>query len=84
MIVKTRLQINVEDITKGIDLYAQMNNGKNPNYLIVNEESMQLLKNAIYYYLSPKKYVEEKNFATLYGIPVAVCNNLKTGEIDFV
>ena len=83
MKLKVRLRINAEDIKTGIDTYARMNNGKNPNYLIVNEESMQLLKNTFYYYL-PKQYEEEKYFATLFGIPVAICDKLETGVVDFV
>ena len=81
--IRNCISIDMNEIRRGIDLYRLGNDGNYPNYLIMNRESLSLLDRDLNFKIGfEKRYMGD--YATLYGITIAVCDKLKTGEVDFV
>jgi hypothetical protein len=74
-------KINDEELEKQIFYYKKLN-GIDPKYLIVNENTLKLLETITYSYLFSNK--NENNYGTYWGIPIALCNKLKDGEVDII
>ena len=54
-----------------------------PNYLIMNQDTVMLLDG--YFFKSQDKTTKKDGYFGVYhGIPIAVCEKLKIGEVDFV
>lgn len=74
------LSINIKELDKGITNYITKTN-ITPNYIIMNHETLTLINN-YYHQLFPLK--PEETYPSYQGIPIATCNKLTTGEVDFV
>jgi hypothetical protein len=75
--------IDINELNQGIYWYRKGHNGDYPSYLIMNNESFYLMKRTIDRSF-PLENVLNEGVPTWRGIYIAVCNNLKTGEVDFV
>lgn len=75
------ISIDVNRINKGIDIYRAEHKGDYPHYLIMNTESYILFEDATRIETS---YGIFNKVAVWHGIPIARCEELKTGEVDFV
>lgn len=76
------ISIDVNRINKGIDIYRAEHKGDYPHYLIMNTESYVLFENVAKIETNYGSIFDR--VATWHGIPIARCDNLKTGEVDFV
>ena len=81
--IRECIGIDINELSRGIDLYRKEHNGEYPNYLIMNNESFYLIKRTIDRSF-PFENVINEGATTWRGIYIAVCDNLKTGEVDFV
>lgn len=75
------ISIDKNKIIKGIDEYYKLMKEK-PHYIIMNRQSEYLLREKEDFQFSID-YMET-GFSSLYGIPIAICDKLKTGVVDFV
>ena len=81
MIVKSIcIGIDKDKIIKGIDDYYEIT-GEHPHYMIMNHESEYLLKDFQFLHYTNAK---ETRFTSFFGIPIAICDKLETGVVDFV
>lgn len=85
MIQNCRGGISVRKICIALDKYKKEHNFQCPKYLIMNDITL--------YELQLDSAIEldcygtcnnERGYKTFRGIPVAICNKLKYGEIDFI
>ena len=81
--IRKCIGIDMNEIRKGIDLYRLGNDGNYPNYLIMNRETLFLIDNEFNFSLGFSKFYGSENYASFWDIPIAVCDKLKTGEVDF-
>ena len=72
-------KINKEKLGEQIVYYRQFH-GEDPKYLIINENTLKLLKAITYSSL----FLNENGYGTYWGIPIAICNKLKDGEVEIV
>ena len=82
MIVKSIcIGIDKNKVMKGIDDFYKIT-GEHPHYMIMNHESEYLLRRDF----QPMHYIntEMTGFSSFHGIPVAICDKLETGVVDFV
>jgi len=78
------MDISEKDLIYGIDYYRKEHDGHYPHYLIMNYESKILLarkRGLDFERTYTADYDEVYKFR---GITVAICNELKTGEVDVV
>lgn len=75
------IDIDKNKIIKGIDEYYKLA-GEKPHYMIMNRESEYLLRKKEDFQFS-RDYIGT-GFSTLYGVPIAICEKLETGVVDFV
>ena len=73
--------IDKDKVIEGIDKYYELT-GEYPHYMIMNRESEYLLKD--FQFLMRYTNTETTGFSSFHGIPVAICNKLETGVVDFV
>lgn len=80
-----KMQISYEMLNRSIDTYRKYNEGKNPNYLVMNYHTFSEIKwDSI---LNCHREVNSiiKNMREEYhGIPVAIAEHLEDGDIDIV
>lgn len=74
-------KINKEELEKQIIYYKEFH-GIDPKYLIINENTLKLLETITYSYLFSNK--NKNDYGTYWGIPIALCNKLKDGEVEIV
>jgi hypothetical protein len=83
MIIECLGGINFDKIDNGIYTYQKEHMGNYPNYLIMNYKTFDEM-----HYSSYAKMISTIKGNTLYftyhGIPVAKCDKLKYGEVDFI
>ena len=72
--------IDKNKIIKGIDEYYKLTKEK-PHYIIMNRQSEYLLREEDFQFSID--YIGT-GFSTLYGVPIAICEKLETGVVDFV
>ena len=72
--------IDKDKIIKGIDDDYEIT-GEHPHYMIMNHESEYLLKDFQFLHYTNAK---ETGFTSFFGIPIAICDKLETGVVDFV
>lgn len=75
-------KINKEELEEQIVYYRNFH-GEDPKYLVINENTLKLLKTITYFYLFSKD-TNEIDYGTYWGIPIAICNKLKDGEVEIV
>ena len=75
------IDIDKNKIIKGIDEYYKLTEEK-PHYIIMNRESEYLLKEKEGFQFSIS-YMDT-GYSSLYGVPIAICDKLETGVVDFV
>jgi len=78
--------ISFREIDNGIDAYRAEHYGKHPNYLVMNDKTfteIRLFSDNLNIHLKP---IPDDNiyYFEYHEIPVARCNNLKYGEVDFI
>ena len=80
-------KINEEELEKQIICYADFH-GTDPKYLIMSKGTLELIKAITKTEQVFKKYKDKGKFDLYYGsywgIPIAVCNKLKDGEVDII
>lgn len=82
MILKSNcMGINKDKVIEEIDKYYELT-GEYPHYMIMNRESEYLLRD--FQFLMHYVNTETTGFSSFHGVPVAICNKLKTGEIEIV
>ena len=74
-------KINEKELEKQISYYKQLH-GIDPEYLIINENTLKLLEAITYSSLFLNK--KENDYGTYWGIPIAICNKLKDGEVEVI
>lgn len=85
------MSFEIEEISKLIVAY-QTNKAETPNYLIMSEDTQELLKADCERFLTAKQKLAVKGWmidrkctsSQCYGIDVAICNKLKLGEVEVV
>ena len=91
------LEFNIDILKKGITNYQQ-NFDNDPNYIIMSEETKRVLKEKCQEYPNFKTItwtaedswgIAGKNkgyekYCVFWGIPIAICDNLKFGEVDII
>ena len=85
------LKLQIEEISKLIRTY-QANNAETPNYLIMSEDTQELLKADYERFLVTEQQQAIKGWiannkkisSQCYGIDIAICNKLKLGEVEVV
>lgn len=78
--IRNCLSIDIKELDKGITNYIAETN-TTPNYIIMNHETLILVNN-YYHQLFPLK--TEGKYPNYQGIPIATCDELTVGEVDFV
>lgn len=76
-----KVEINYDIIDKSMNVYSYQNEGKKPQYIIINQNTLDKIKK--YDCNEPEFYFKE-NYPTYHGIPIAICNKLEDGDIDIV
>ena len=92
--------IDIETLQKKIKEFKNINMGKNPSYLIMNNETFYELNHSVFENCDDFKYecviTENRkkegkriphwgpNYPTFQKIDIAICNELKFGEVDIV
>ena len=74
-------KINKEELEEQIVYYRNFHGGE-PKYLVINENTLKLLETITLFHLFPNK--NENDYGTYWGIPIAICNKLKDGEVEIV
>lgn len=74
------IDIDKNKIIKGIDEYYKLTEEK-PHYIIMNRESEYLLRKKDFQFSID---YTSTGFSTFYGVPIAICDKLETGVVDFV
>lgn len=74
--------LDVKKINAGIDFYRAEHKGEYPHYLIMNHRSFYEFRAIAFSPLDLTK--DEDGYLTYWDIPVAICDKLKYGEVDFV
>ena len=83
MIMKCLGGINFDKIDNGIYTYQKEHAGDNPHYLIMNYKTFDEMR--YYSYSKMMSTIQGDNWYFEYhGIPVAKCDKLKYGEVDFI
>lgn len=83
--------LQIEEISKLIQTY-QTNNAEMPNYLIMSEDTQELLKADYerFFVIEQQQVVKgwitnnKYTYSQCYGINIAICNKLKLGEVEVV
>ena len=81
--IRECIGIDVNELNQGIYWYRKEHDGEYPSYLVMNHESFYLIKRTIDHSF-PLNNVINEGVPTWHGVPIAVCENLKLGEVDFV
>ena len=87
--IKNCIGININEINRGIDIYRANHNGEYPNYLVMNAESYHIMKatmEQIEHAIDIQNIIldETKYSPSWHGVPLAICERLDIGEVDFV
>ena len=70
--------ISDSSLAMKIDEY-RYRNGEPPNYVVVSSDTLTMLKNNAAYYIA-----NFSGYGEYWGIPVAVCDKLVTGQFELV
>lgn len=81
--------VDIQGLHSMIDEYKYRHNGENPSYLIMNYLSITNISDQI---IITKKTIAgnskydlvTRRYETLFGIPVAINEELKFGEVDII
>lgn len=77
--------INYDILNKSIFLYEKNNEGKHPNYLVMNYKTFNVMKaDSIYDYYRGTSLVGMFDKKEYHGIPIAIADHLEDGDIDIV
>jgi hypothetical protein len=83
--IKNCIGININEINKGIDFYRANHNGEYPNYLVMNTKSYSIMKSTMEHTLDVQNILYKTEYSpSWHGIPLAICERLDIGEVDFV
>ena len=78
-------QIDINKIHWGIDVFKAEHYGNKPSYIIMNYETRVNLIDNLYYEVMIKDLIKIANKTDMiFGIPVALSEGLKYGEVDIV
>ena len=70
--------IDSSRVSRAIYAY-QSSEGKDPSYLVMNSDTKKALEATLEY-----KVVESPRYATYMGVPIAICENHKFGDVELV
>ena len=83
--IKNCIGININEINKGIDFYRANHNGEYPNYLVMNTKTYCIMKSTIEHTIDISNILSETTYSpSWHGVPLAICERLDIGEVDFV
>lgn len=74
--------LDIKKINEGIHFYRADHRGDYPRYLVMNHRSFYEFRATTFSSLCFTK--DEDGYLTYWDIPVAICDKLKYGEVDFV
>ena len=77
-----KTEVNFKKIMWAIDCFKAAHVGLKPSYVIMNYETRADLMDRYYYTTSIEHY--DNKVDTIFGIPVAINEGLKFGEVDIV
>ena len=83
MIVNIKSQLNITALNFAINNFVKNNNGKQPNYLIMNKETRDNLIITEYDFTNVTKTHGHK-YIVYCGFPLAICEKLDFGEVEII
>ena len=76
-------EISKELLDMNIDYYFDMRM-KNPQYIIMHDDTLTSLIHFFNDSIEQKEEIDKSFKVSYHGIPIAICNHLKWGEIELV
>jgi hypothetical protein len=82
--IKNCIGININEINRGIDFFRAEHDGKYPSYLVMNHATYNMMKYMIDHTIDFNNLTNNTSYSSWHGVPLAICERLDLGEVEFV